>query len=787
MKKILSVILCIIMVLCAAPLSVAFAADNTTLRFNKDGSFKILVLADCQDNKTPDPDMMEAINQLLDLKKPDLVMFTGDNVVEDKLSEFTQGLKALLAPIVARNIPYAFTFGNHDDEYGVSKDDQFSVYKSTGNCLTTDPVPSLTGVGTCNIPILHSGNDKMAFNLWIVDSNTYDRTNGGYDHVHDDQINWLKQKQNEITAAEGGIVNSMIFQHIIVPEVTSCLVQSSSGLWTYNGTKYAIQLNSKASGTLLEHPCPPTKNGGEYAAAVSMGGVLGIVTGHDHINDFIAKPGNVDLIQVGGMSYNSYHDDRVQGASLITLDENNTGTYTIERFLNTKLFAGEYGYPEREPVYVQDVSGKRYISDIKIAANSSDSAALQELINNGYTPIQFDLNKGAGGGHIFLGYKTTTNISQAITHLRASVSDKSGYSATKNFRGVSYTLASNIDLNKGAGGAYIYLYYSKQPGAGAPVTDLLVNETSVTAGYTVMGSFAGDSAADLNKDAKGAYVYIQMKSTLPVLDVKDFISAYETAKQTSVTGKAPERAAELQNAIAQAKTVYDSLMAVCRTNVSQSVINSYANALTQALNDLDLPHVHTPGSKVIENDKASTCAVKGSYDEVVYCTLCKEEISRNTVTKDLAAHTPGSEVTENVTTGTCLTKGACDKVIYCTVCEEELSRTKTETVYGEHKAGNKATENVIFATCTDKGTYEEVVYCTLCKTELSRKTVITDTVAHSDKNGDAYCDKCGADMSVSCSHLCHKSGFMGFIWKIINFFNKLFKINPKCSCGNAHW
>ncbi len=38
-----------------------------------------------------------------------------------------------------------------------------------------------------------------------------------------------------------------------------------------------------------------------------------------------------------------------------------------------------------------------------------------------------------------------------------------------------------------------------------------------------------------------------------------------------------------------------------------------------------------------------------------------------------------------------------------------------------------------------------------------------------------------------CSHLCHKSGFMGFIWKILRVFFKLFKANPVCQCGVAHY
>lgn len=38
-----------------------------------------------------------------------------------------------------------------------------------------------------------------------------------------------------------------------------------------------------------------------------------------------------------------------------------------------------------------------------------------------------------------------------------------------------------------------------------------------------------------------------------------------------------------------------------------------------------------------------------------------------------------------------------------------------------------------------------------------------------------------------CSHMCHQGGISGFFWSIINFFNKLFGLNPFCSCGAAHY
>ena len=50
------------------------------------------------------------------------------------------------------------------------------------------------------------------------------------------------------------------------------------------------------------------------------------------------------------------------------------------------------------------------------------------------------------------------------------------------------------------------------------------------------------------------------------------------------------------------------------------------------------PHVHTPGEAVRENVVAATCTEAGSYDSVVYCSDCGEEISRTTVTVEALGH-----------------------------------------------------------------------------------------------------------------------------------------------------
>ena len=111
--------------------------------------------------------------------------------------------------------------------------------------------------------------------------------------------------------------------------------------------------------------------------------------------------------------------------------------------------------------------------------------------------------------------------------------------------------------------------------------------------------------------------------------------------------------------------------------------------------------------------------------------------------------------------------------------------------------GHTYSSTVTAPTCTTQG---YTTYTCACG-----DTYVADYVnalGHKDNNGDYKCDNgCGyeyekptpenpdtpEDPSTDCSCNCHKDGFMGFIWKIMNFFNKLFKTKQYCSCGAKHW
>ena len=113
---------------------------------------------------------------------------------------------------------------------------------------------------------------------------------------------------------------------------------------------------------------------------------------------------------------------------------------------------------------------------------------------------------------------------------------------------------------------------------------------------------------------------------------------------------------------------------------------------------------HTPSAPVRGNETPASCTSEGSYDEVVYCTVCDTEISRtpHTVAK-LAhtpsapvvaklAHTPSAPVRENETPASCTSEGSYDEVVYCSVCDTEISRTHKIIEKLPHKYVNRVCE-----------------------------------------------------------------------------------------------
>ncbi len=172
----------------------------------------------------------------------------------------------------------------------------------------------------------------------------------------------------------------------------------------------------------------------------------------------------------------------------------------------------------------------------------------------------------------------------------------------------------------------------------------------------------------------------------------------------------------------------------------------------------------------------ATCTDTG-LTEGKKCSVCEEILVAQTVTQMLA-HTESDWIIDS--DATCSKAGS--KHIECTECKAVI---KTEAI--AKTAHTEAAIPAVPATCTATG-LTEGRKCSVCGAiTLAQKT--TTKLSHTDSDGDDKCDFCSVSTNPAdnCSHMCHKSGFMGFIWSIVKVFSKLFKINPVCECGTAHY
>ena len=136
---------------------------------------------------------------------------------------------------------------------------------------------------------------------------------------------------------------------------------------------------------------------------------------------------------------------------------------------------------------------------------------------------------------------------------------------------------------------------------------------------------------------------------------------------------------------------------------------------------------HKPGEVVIENEIKATCTAKGSYEEVVYCTVCDEEISRDEIKTDKIPHTPLEPVKENESEPTCVFDGGYDMVSYCSVCDATVEKEHTSIQRLAHQYigegcsvcnGLKSTKGLKFELNSDKKGYTLVGIGTCTSTDI---------------------------------------------------------------------
>lgn len=309
------------------------------------GRFKIMQVADIQELTRIDPDSVKLLTLALKQEKPDLVVFTGDQVyglhpffrLGDTRGKITATLKAILAPLEEAGVPFAVTFGNHDDQCGISNAEQAAIYAESPLYVSGD-YRSADDKGTCRVPLF--GEDGHAFDVYLIDSNGQESATGAYLPVKEEQLEWFQAERKKTEKTNGKRVPALVFQHIPVPEFYDVLQRVPRGtkgaveaFRTHKNEFYVLPDEVAAQGGFLgESPAIPDRNSGEFDVMKEDGKVLGILVGHDHANSFVAEKDGIKLIFTQGCGFHVYGPKRQRGVRVITLDESDLSrfeTYTV--------------------------------------------------------------------------------------------------------------------------------------------------------------------------------------------------------------------------------------------------------------------------------------------------------------------------------------------------------------------------------------------------------------------------------------------------------------------------
>ena len=241
-----------------ASATVAQAADP--LRFDQDGTFKIVQFADLHFGEAEDKDWgpfqdvgsLHVINTVLDAEEPDLVVFTGDQITVQYPRQRHSILEMIVEPCVQRNTDRASIFGNHDtmafeDEHAMSTTsrEELMAFDTSFPNSHSRPASNLThAVSTYYLDVLMpAGDDSVGARLWFFDTG-----GGAYpEHVYADQVDWYLAKSKILPKASV----SLAFLHIPLPEYASvnpssdgCFGMSDDGVATTDNNA-GLLLHSK--------------------------------------------------------------------------------------------------------------------------------------------------------------------------------------------------------------------------------------------------------------------------------------------------------------------------------------------------------------------------------------------------------------------------------------------------------------------------------------------------------------------------------------------------------------
>lgn len=335
MKKVFKILLSILLV---AVLIVAGSLGFVTF-YHKDykeaddTAFRILQITDVHilNDEKKDAKAFKTIDAMVETTNPDMIMFTGDLTSEKE--NFT-AFKTMCEYLESFNIPWAFVFGNHEgldikyapdeviDPEKIADRQTLSDYLETlPNCIYEAGDENVDGMGNYYYNV-KDDNGNVITSLIMLDSHSYDEENNGYDHFHDNQIEWyentVKTIAKEVNGDESEVVPSLAFFHVPMKEYMTAYDEAKgtdNRLWGFRFPK--------EDGT-------PAVDDQMFEKMVELGSTKGCFAGHDHMNNFSVNYQGIRLTYGLSCDHNIYLVP-LRGGVLINVK--NDGSFTTQHLI----------------------------------------------------------------------------------------------------------------------------------------------------------------------------------------------------------------------------------------------------------------------------------------------------------------------------------------------------------------------------------------------------------------------------------------------------------------------
>lgn len=202
------------------------------------------------------------VRKLVTTVQPDLVVFTGDQVMHPAHPE--SALNASLGPVQEQGVPYVFVFGNHD----IGRCNAWD-YSTMRNHVEQTALLVGTSVVTAN------RSDGEAISVFFLDYH-YDSHDESGSELAESHLNWFADRSRDTS-------HSMVFLHVPPTEFSQVPIQS--------GVKQEFVDHSRLSRLRIQDLAPS---------------IRAVAVGHDHTNDFCGTYDGVALCYAGGAGYTTY-------------------------------------------------------------------------------------------------------------------------------------------------------------------------------------------------------------------------------------------------------------------------------------------------------------------------------------------------------------------------------------------------------------------------------------------------------------------------------------------------